>query len=327
MLTRVIRIQLILFTVLTVLALVVLGWYYLRLPSVMGVGQYTLTADLPGSGGLYRTANVTYRGITIGKVTAIEPTERGARATLSISDNYKIPLDAVANVHSVSAIGEQYIDLVSDGKANQYFSPGQTITKGTVPREIGPALDAANRGIAVLPKEKLSALLDETSQAVGGLGPALQRLVDGTQAIVGEFTTNINDINDIVDNTGPVIDSQVGHTVKGGCGGPHVAGPRVQVFLDQGVDAVAGYRGRSDGGPISLRDLVHRILATGAAGFGLERVPRVLPVLVHGFGGDGRARAAGKGQRRVVGRMRGRVIVDERAEEVEEHVAHHQGPA
>jgi phospholipid/cholesterol/gamma-HCH transport system substrate-binding protein len=209
MLTRFIRIQLILFTVLTVLALVALGWYYLRLPSVMGVGQYTLTADLPASGGLYRTANVTYRGITIGKVTAIEPTERGARATLSISDNYKIPLDAVANVHSVSAIGEQYIDLVSDGKANQYFSPGQTITKGTVPREIGPALDAANRGLAVLPKEKLSALLDETSQAVGGLGPALQRLVDGTQAIVGDFNTNINDINDIVDNSGPIIDSQV----------------------------------------------------------------------------------------------------------------------
>ena len=152
MLTRFIRIQLILFTVLTVLALVALGWFYLRLPSVMGVGQYTLTADLPASGGLYRTANVTYRGITIGKVTAIEPTERGARATLSISDNYKIPLDAVANVHSVSAIGEQYIDLVSDGKANQYFSPGQTITKATVPREIGPALDAANRGLAVLPK-------------------------------------------------------------------------------------------------------------------------------------------------------------------------------
>jgi phospholipid/cholesterol/gamma-HCH transport system substrate-binding protein len=209
MLTRFIRIQLILFTVLTVLALVALGWFYLRLPSVMGVGQYTLTADLPASGGLYRTANVTYRGITIGKVTAIEPTERGARATLSISDNYKIPLDAVANVHSVSAIGEQYIDLVSDGKANQYFSPGQTITKGTVPREIGPALDAANRGLAVLPKEKLSALLDETSQAVGGLGPALQRLVDGTQAIVGDFNTNINDINDIVDNSGPIIDSQV----------------------------------------------------------------------------------------------------------------------
>ena len=56
-----------------------------------------------------------------------------------------------------------------------------------MPSEIGPALDAANRGLAVLPKEKIAALLDETSQAVGGLGPALQRLVDSTQAIVGDF--------------------------------------------------------------------------------------------------------------------------------------------
>ena len=128
---------------------------------------------------------------------------------MSISDDYKIPIDAVANVHSVSAIGEQYFDLVSDGEVDQYFSPGQTITKGTVPGEIGPALDAANSGLAVLPKEKIAGLLDETSQAVGGLGPALQRLVDGTQAIVGDFRTNINDINDIISNSGPIIDSQV----------------------------------------------------------------------------------------------------------------------
>ncbi|HEY5845109.1 MAG TPA: MlaD family protein [Mycobacterium sp.] len=209
MLTRLIRLQLILFTVLTLIALIVLGWFYLRLPSVVGIGQYELKADLPASGGLYRTANVTYRGITIGKVTDVEPTERGASATMSISDDFKIPIDAVANVHSVSAIGEQYLDLVADGEVNQYFSPGQTITKATVPREIGPALDAANNGLAVLPTEKIAGLLDETSQAVGGLGPALQRLVDGTQAIVGDVKTNINDINDIIGNSGPIIDSQV----------------------------------------------------------------------------------------------------------------------
>ncbi|CAN5416630.1 virulence factor Mce family protein [soil metagenome] len=209
MLTRFIRIQLVLFALLTVIALAVLGVYYLRLPSMVGIGQYTLTADLPASGGLYATANVTYRGITIGKVTDVVPTERGAKATMSISDDFKIPLDAVANVHSVSAIGEQYIDLVSDGNPGQYFSPGQTVTRGTVPREIGPALDAANNGLAVLPKEKIAGLLDETSLAVGGLGPALQRLVDGTQAIVGDFKTNIGDVNDIINNSGPIIDSQV----------------------------------------------------------------------------------------------------------------------
>lgn len=56
-----------------------MGWYYLRIPSLVGIGQYTLKADLPASGGLYPTANVTYRGITIGKVTAVEPTDQGAQ--------------------------------------------------------------------------------------------------------------------------------------------------------------------------------------------------------------------------------------------------------
>jgi len=209
MLTRVIRTQLVILTIVTVVGLLVLGVYYLKLPTVAGLGQYHLTADLPASGGLYRTANVTYRGITIGKVTDVEPTERGARATLSISDDYKIPVDAVANVHSVSAIGEQYLDLVSDRGSGPYFADGQTITNGTVPREIGPALDAANQALAVLPKEKISSLLDETSQAVGGLGPALQRLVNGTQAIVGDFDKNIGDINDIIDNSAPILDSQI----------------------------------------------------------------------------------------------------------------------
>jgi phospholipid/cholesterol/gamma-HCH transport system substrate-binding protein len=209
MLTRFIRNQLIVFSILTLIALVTLGWYYLRIPSLLGIGQYTLTAELPASGGLYRTSNVTYRGIQIGKVTKVEPTENGARATLSIDNRYKIPIDASANVHSVSAIGEQYLDLVSPGNPGKFFSPGQTITKGTVPSEIGPALDAANRGLSVLPKEKIALLLNETARAVGGLGPALQRLVDATQAIAGDFKTNIADVDDIIEHSAPILDSQV----------------------------------------------------------------------------------------------------------------------
>ena len=208
MLTRLIKRQLVLFTILTVVALVVLGWYYLRIPTLAGIGQYQLKAELPASGGLYPTANVTYRGITIGKVTAVEPTEKGAEATMSIDSKFKIPLDAVANVHSVSAVGEQYLDLVSEGKTHGSFSPGQTMTKGTVPSEIGPALDTANRGLEVLPKDKIGQLLDETAESVGGLGPALQRLVDSTQAIASDFKTNINQVDDIIANSAPILDSQ-----------------------------------------------------------------------------------------------------------------------
>ncbi len=208
MITRFIRNQLIIFSIITVLALTVLGWFYLRLPTLAGIGQYTLTAELPASGGLYRTSNVTYRGSTIGKVTSVEPTENGVRATMSISDRYKVPVDAIANVHSVSAVGEQYIDLVSSGNSTKFFADGQTVTKGTVPSEVGPSLDAVSNGLSALPADKIPVLLNETALALGGLGPALQRLVDGTQAIVSETNTNLTDFTSIIDNSGPILNSQ-----------------------------------------------------------------------------------------------------------------------
>ena len=209
MLTRFIKTQLFIFLALTIVAVLALSIFYLRLPSVAGIGQYPLKVDLPAAGGLYKTANVTYRGVTIGKVTDVEPTETGARATLSIGDKYKVPVDASANVHSVTAVGEQYIDLVSTGTPDQYFKAGQTITKSTIPVAVGPALDAANDALAAIPAGKLPNLLDETAQAVGGLGPTLQALVENTNSFVGALNENIGDINDLVDNTPPILDSQV----------------------------------------------------------------------------------------------------------------------
>ncbi len=209
MLTRFTRIQLVVFSLLTIVALLVLALYYLRIPSVAGIGQYYLKAELPASGGLYRTSNVTYRGTTIGRVTDVQPTANGVEATMRISNKYKIPIDASANVHSVTAIGEQYLDLVSANDPDEYFKNGQTITKSSVPTSIGPALDAANRGLAAIPADKIPTLLTETAMAVGDLGPSLQRLVDGTQALVGDLKVNIKDITDIVRNTGPILNSQV----------------------------------------------------------------------------------------------------------------------
>lgn len=209
LLTRMIKTQLLIFVTLTVVALVVLSLGYLRLPTYAGIGMYRMYANLPNSAGLYETANVTFRGTTVGKVLAVEPTEQGARVTMDIDNSTKLPVDTVANVHSVSAVGEQFLDLVSEENTGQYFKDGDTITKGRVPAEVGPALDAAQRGLAALPEEKISVLLDETAKAVGGLGPSLQRLVDGTQALAGDFRENLPAVTDLVENSGPIIDSQV----------------------------------------------------------------------------------------------------------------------
>lgn len=209
MLTRLVKVQLALFSGLTLIVLITLGWHYLRLPALAGVGRYTLYAELPNSGGLYATANVTYRGSAIGKVTAVEATRHGARATMSIDSRYKVPVDATANVHSVSAVGEQYLDLVSASRPGQYLSNGQVIVNSTVPADIGPVLDATNRALAALPNDKISTLLIETSRAVGGSGPALRRLADSTQSVVKAINDNLKSIDDLIDNATPILDSQV----------------------------------------------------------------------------------------------------------------------
>jgi phospholipid/cholesterol/gamma-HCH transport system substrate-binding protein len=108
LLTPFIRRQLWLFGIMTVVSLLVLGVYYLQVPSLVGIGRYTLKAELPASGGLYPTGNVTYRGVTIGKVTDVEPTQQGAEATMSIDSSYKIPIDAIGHGAQSDRAGAGY---------------------------------------------------------------------------------------------------------------------------------------------------------------------------------------------------------------------------
>ena len=68
--------------------------------------------------------------------------DTGVVAELSLKSDIHIPSDLDAQVHSVSAVGEQYLDLVADRDNGAHFTPGQTITRGTVPEDIGTALDA-----------------------------------------------------------------------------------------------------------------------------------------------------------------------------------------
>ena len=129
---------------------------------------------------------------------------------MSIGDRYKIPVDAIANVHSVSAVGEQYLDLVSPATRASTSPTGQTITKGTVPSEIGPRWTRPT-GLAALPADKIPARCSTRRRlAVGGLGPSLQRLVDRHQAIARRLQrpTSTRSTTSST-NSAPILDSQV----------------------------------------------------------------------------------------------------------------------
>ena len=112
MLTRFVRIQLIIFTIASIVGVLVMVFVYMQAPTLLGLGRITVKLELPASGGLYRFSNVTYRGVQVGKVTAMDVSRTQATATLSLATSPKIPADLQAEVRSVSAVGEQYVELM-----------------------------------------------------------------------------------------------------------------------------------------------------------------------------------------------------------------------
>ena len=98
MLTRFVRIQLAIFTIVGIVGMFAMVVFYIQAPTLLGVGKMTITLELPATGGLYRFSNVTYRGVQIGKVTAVGLTSHGAKATLALDTSPKIPADLQAQV-------------------------------------------------------------------------------------------------------------------------------------------------------------------------------------------------------------------------------------
>ena len=87
MLTRFVRIQLAIFTIASIIGVAVMVFGYMQVPTLLGIGRITVTLELPATGGLYRFANVTYRGVHVGKVTAVGLSSSGVKATLSLGNS------------------------------------------------------------------------------------------------------------------------------------------------------------------------------------------------------------------------------------------------
>src|SRR3954466_15255597 len=90
---------------------------FVHVPALLGIGRYTVTVDLPASGGLYPTAVVNYRGTEVGQVKSVDVTHDGVRAVLTLDSSIAIPSDVLASVHSRSAIGEQFLELTPQAGA------------------------------------------------------------------------------------------------------------------------------------------------------------------------------------------------------------------
>jgi phospholipid/cholesterol/gamma-HCH transport system substrate-binding protein len=210
MLTRFVRNQLIIFTIASIVGVTVMLFAYMQLPTLLNVGRLTVTLELPAAGGLYRFANVTYRGVQIGKVKSVQLTETGAEAVMSLNTSPKVPADLEANVLSVSAVGEQYVDLRPRTDSGPYLEDGSRISVAntTIPQQVGPMLDQVSELVNSIPGDRISDLLDETFKAFNGAGPDFGSLLDSGATLSERLNTVSDESRGLIDDSGPLLHSQ-----------------------------------------------------------------------------------------------------------------------
>ncbi len=210
MLTRFVKIQLAIFTIVGTIGVLVMIFYYMQAPTLLGIGRMTVTLELPAAGGLYRFSNVTYRGVQVGEVTALKLTPNDAEVTLSLDTSPKIPANLQAEVRSVSAVGEQYVDLRPRTDSPPYLHDGSVIAMQdtTIPQPVGPMLDRVSALIDSIPKDKLSDLLDESFKGFNGAGYDFGSLIDSAATVSGDLKPVADRTRTLFEDLGPLLDSQ-----------------------------------------------------------------------------------------------------------------------
>ena len=215
MLDRLTKIQLTIFGVVTVIAVAVMAIFYLRLPSAMGIGTYHVTADFQAGGGLYKNANVTYRGVEVGRVESVGLSRNGVDAVMRLNSGTAIPSNVTAAVKSVSAIGEQYIDLVPPGPPDHPASttlrdvPHIDRDKTSISVDIATLLHQSETLVNSVADTRLRELLHETFKAFNGSGPELARLIQSAHLLVDEANADYPQTSQLIDQVGPFLQAQI----------------------------------------------------------------------------------------------------------------------
>lgn len=211
MLTRLVRIQLVVFAIASIVGLTVMVFTYVQAPTLLGIGRIQVTVQLPEAGGLYRFANVTYRGVEVGKVTDVALSPTGAEATIMINSSPRIPADVVATVRSMSAVGEQYVDLLPRTAGPPYLQDGSVIDVGdaSVPAPVGPMLDKVSALLDSIPKDSLEALLDESFKGLNGAGDDLATILRSASTVSQDVNAVSGRARALIDDSAPLLDAQV----------------------------------------------------------------------------------------------------------------------
>ncbi|MGY4101035.1 MCE family protein [Nocardia sp. R16R-3T] len=188
--TRLVRYQLVAFALIAVLGVVFVGAKYVRLEHMLGIGEYKVKVEAKQTGGIYKGAEVTYRGVPVGRVGSLELTDTGVAINLVLDSSApKVPESARAVVANRSAIGEQYVDLQPDSDKGPYLRDGSVITSATTPISVEQLVQSVDTFTRSVDLTALNTTVTELGKAFDGKGDDLAVFIDS----LNKFTATFND--------------------------------------------------------------------------------------------------------------------------------------
>ena len=187
-----IKLQLLAFAIITVLGVSYTAVRYVGLGSSLLGNRLKVYVNLAESGGIFTNADVTYRGVSVGRVGPLTLTRNGVRAELDLSGvpATKIPSNTEAIVSDRSAVGEQYVELEPRVGTAPYLHNGSQISQRNTrtPVSTETLLSSVDSLVRSVPTKDLSTVITELNHAFSGTGPALGSLIDSLNKL--EKTAN-----------------------------------------------------------------------------------------------------------------------------------------
>jgi phospholipid/cholesterol/gamma-HCH transport system substrate-binding protein len=211
MITRQTKLQLLAFAVVAVLGMSYLGFKYVGLDRVILGSGYDVAADFKDSGGIFVNAEVTYRGVAVGRVSDMKLIDDGVRVVLTMKPGVdKIPADTKAIVATRSAVGEQYVLLQPDDNKGPYLKDGSVIPKNrtSIPVPVEQLLLNMDKLVGSLDQEHLRIVVDELGQAFAGAGDDLGRLIDNGDLLLARAEKSLPQTLQLITDSQTALNTQ-----------------------------------------------------------------------------------------------------------------------
>jgi phospholipid/cholesterol/gamma-HCH transport system substrate-binding protein len=219
MIRRSVKFQLVAFALISLLGIFYVGTNYVGF-HFLSDGPYKVQLVLPASGGIFTNAEVTQRGVTIGRVGGIETYQNDDRCgslshcvivDLKIDAEFDdIPSDVHATVANLSAVGEQYVDLAPQRSGDPYLEAGDVIEAedATIPLDTGTLLVNLDDLLNSVDKQALATVIEELGKGFTDLGPSLQRLIDNGNALTQAAIDTLPQQLQLIEDSKTVLDTQ-----------------------------------------------------------------------------------------------------------------------